>query len=308
MVEKAAIEAGQLRLWCRAQLGVEPEGELFRAGHLSAVVGLRLVDGRNVVVKVRPSEERLNGCFEVHKRLFQAEFPCPEPLLGPTPLGQWSASAERYQPGGTMLPRSSRAARPFASALAWLMAAAPGQGDVATLDPPPPWTAWNHRGPGLWPWPDDRDIDLNAVEGPRWLDDVGAAVRLRLSDADGAPVVGHGDFYAGNLRWSEDQLHVVHDWDSVIAAPETVIVGLAAAVFPATGGPGEEATVDETADFLAAYEQSGGRAFSASQLQEAWAAGLWVRAFDAKKQFATTGVIHALGESEATTRRRHAGI
>lgn len=307
-MEKTAIEPRQLRLWCREQLGAEPEGELFRAGYLSAVVGIHLADGRDVVVKVRPRENRLEGCFEVQRRLFQAGFPCPEPLVGPTPFLRWAASAERYQPGGTVLPRSGRKPELFAEALAALIAAAPARGEVATLDPPPPWAAWKHQGPGLWPWPDDRDIDLNAVEGPPWLDDVGAAGQLRLSDASGPLLVGHGDFYAGNLRWNEDQLYVVHDWDSVITAPETVIVGLAAAVFPATGGPAEEATVDETRDFLAAYEQFRGTAFSASEAQETWAAGLWVRAFDAKKQFATAGVIDALQEREATTRRRHAGI
>lgn len=272
------MEAGQLRRWCREQLGAEPECELFQAGYLSSVVGVRLVDGREVVVKVRPRDERLNGCFEVQGRLFEAGFRCPEPLLGPTPFAEWSASVERYQPGGTMLPNSGRAAGPFAGVLASLMAAAPGRGEVATLEPSPPWTAWNHQGSGLWPWPDDRDVDLNSVDGPAWLDEVAAAVQRRLYRSTGALVVGHGDFYAGNLRWNGDELHAVHDWDSVIAAPETVVVGLAAAVFPATGGPGEEATVEETASFLAAYEQSRRREFSAAEVEEAWAAGLWVRA------------------------------
>jgi hypothetical protein len=98
-----------------------------------------------------------------------------------------------------------------------------------------------------------------------------------------------------------------HDWDSVIAAPESSIVGLAAAVFPATGGTGEEATIDESALFLEAYQQARGYRFSADGCEESWAAGLWVRAFDAKKEFATDGVIYALDEDEAGERRRLAG-
>ena len=307
-MDEIAVDTAELRLWCREHLGAAPEAEIFRGGYLSTVVGVRLVDGREVVVKVRPREERLNGCFEVQRRLSQAGFPCPEPLVAPTPFAQWSASVEGHRPGGTVLPSSGRQPGCFAAALAWLTASAPSPNGSEPLDPPPPWTAWNHGGSGLWPRPDDRDIDLNAVDGPPWLDEVGAAVQRRLSEANGVTVVGHGDFYAGNIRWNGDRLHVVHDWDSVITAPETVIAGLAAAVFPATGRQGEEATVDETASFLEAYQHSRGRAFSAREVQEAWAAGLWVRAFDAKKQFATTGMIHALGEREAIERRRHAGI
>ena len=307
-VERIEVEGGPLRAWCLDILGSEPESEIFRSGHLSWVAGLRLVDGREIVVKVRPHSSRLPACFEVQRRLFAVGFPVPEPLVEPTSLAGWSATAERYLPDGPMLPASGRAGVLFAGALAWLLAAAPHAEEVGELRPSPPWTTWDHDGENLWPWPDDRDIDLNAVDGPRWLDEVAAAVRGRLRRCDAPLAVGHGDWYGGNLRWSGDNLYAVHDWDSVIAAPETVIVGLAAAVFPATGGPGEEATVEETANFLAGYEKARGRNFGGEEWQETWAAGLWVRAFDAKKQFATDGVIHALQEREAKERQRLAGI
>lgn len=40
--------------WCLRWLGAEPEVVLFRAGYLSEVTGLRLADGRGVVLKARP--------------------------------------------------------------------------------------------------------------------------------------------------------------------------------------------------------------------------------------------------------------
>jgi hypothetical protein len=46
----------------------------------------------------------------------------------------------------------------------------------------------------------------------------------------------------GNLRTSAGQTVgrlAVHDWDSVFAQRETAIVGLASAVWPAAGAPGE---------------------------------------------------------------------
>jgi hypothetical protein len=80
----------------------------------------------------------------------------------------------------------------------------------------------------------------------------------------------------------------VHDWDSVIAQPEVAIVGLAA-VWPAAGGPGEAATLGQTADFLGPYQAAAGAGWAARQLQMAWAAGLWVRLFNAKKDAADGG-------------------
>jgi hypothetical protein len=118
--------------------------------------------------------------------------------------------------------------------------------------------------------------------------------------------VGHGDWYTANVRWVGDQLLVVWDWDSVISAPEPVVAGLAAAVYPATR-EGTEATVGETEGFLVAYGAARGRTFSPDEAEQAWAAGLWNRSFDAKKQFATDGHPRSLTEEEAAERRRRAG-
>ena len=81
----------------------------------------------------------------------------------------------------------------------------------------------------------------------------------------------------------------MHDWDSVIAQPEVAIVGLAAAVWPAAGRPGEAASIRQTADFLGAYQDSAGITWTARQVRVAWTAGLWVRLFNAKKDAAQGG-------------------
>lgn len=84
------------------------------------------------------------------------------------------------------------------------------------------------------------------------------------------------------------------------------MVGLAAAVYPAQGA-GSEATVEESAAFLDAYESARGGAFSDEERGRAWAAGLWNGSFDAKKQFATEGGPKSLTESEARERQRRVG-
>jgi hypothetical protein len=81
----------------------------------------------------------------------------------------------------------------------------------------------------------------------------------------------------------------VHDWDSVIAQPETAIVGLAAAVWPREGRADQTASVAQTADFITRYQQVAGREWNTSEIRGAWAAGLWVRLFDAKQEAAEGG-------------------
>jgi aminoglycoside phosphotransferase (APT) family kinase protein len=118
-------------------------------------------------------------------------------------------------------------------------------------------------------------------------------------------VIGHGDWYTANLRWKGDDLCSAWDWDSAIAAPEPVIAGLASAVYPVTE-TGTEATVAESEAFLDTYQRARGWPFNRSEWTQAWAAGLWVRAFDAKKQFTTEGTAWSLSEAEALERGRRA--
>jgi hypothetical protein len=300
------VDPGRLAHWCAEYLGSAPAEEIFRSGYLSAVIGLRLADGRAVVVKVRFGSPRLAACVEVQRRLFESGYPCPEPLTGPIPFGVHVATAETYIPGGALLPSADRAAWAFAEAFARLVKLAPGPPEVSTLDPPPSWAAWDHGEAGLWPCPEDAGVNLNEVAGPGWIDDAGRRARDRLQ-AGGTPeaVIGHCDWLVGNLRWSGDNLLVVHDWDSATVDSEAVLAGFAAALY-STVSADELATVEETEQFLAAYGDARGGPFSADELQRAWAAGVWTRAYDAKYQHAVGQPVVSLAEDEARERLRRA--
>ena len=163
---------------------------------LSSVIGLRLADGREVVVKVRPSSPRIAACVEVQRRMFQAGYPCPRPLTGAAPFGDDIATAEADVPGGAMLPSADQAAQAFAEAFARLITQAPRPVEVPALDPPPSWAAWNHAENGLWPRPEDPDVNLNEVPGPQWIDDAGRQARDRLRAGGSEAVIGHCDWLA----------------------------------------------------------------------------------------------------------------
>jgi hypothetical protein len=268
------------------------------------VIGTRLADGREVVVRVRPAAPRIAACTEVQRRLFDAGYPCPQPLAGPALLGEFVATAESCISGGVVLPDSGRTAQPFAAALARLVDLAPLPGHVPSLAPAPAWAAWDHGQGGLWPRPEDLDADLNEVDGPGWIDAAGEAARQKLREGQDQAVIGHGDWITDNLRWDGSGLLAVYDWDSLIADSEAVIAGLAGAIYLYPALP----SVAETGDFLDAYAAARGRPFSPGELQRCWAAGVWTRAFDAKQQHAAGQPIVSLTQDEADERLRLAGM
>jgi Phosphotransferase enzyme family len=301
-----AVDRAGLARWCVEHLGSPPTDEMFRSGYLSVVIGLRLADDREVVVKVRPDSPRIAACVEVQRRMFEAGYPCPRPLTGAVSFGGDVATAEAYVPGGALLPSPDHAARAFAAAFAWLIRLAPRPAEVSTLDPAPPWAAWRHAEGGLWPRPEDADVNLNEVAGPEWINDAGRRARARLRASESEAVIGHCDWLAGNLRWSGDAPLVVHDWDSMTADSEAVLVGFAAALY-STVSADELATVEDTERFLIAYCQASGREFSAGELGRSWAAGVWTRAYDAKYQHAVGQPITSLSKDEAGERLRRSG-
>ena len=272
-----------LAVWCERHLGAPPAEGFLQTGHRCAVHGVRLTDGRDVVIKIRRAMPSLGTCVEVQRRLWERGFPCPRPLVGPVPFGEFRATVEAYVPGGSQPRPDADAAWRSAAALVRLVASAPSPRELPEFGAPPPWVRWDHNGPEAWPPADDRDDDLNAYPDPRWLADVAWRSRVRLRACQLPPVVGHGDWYRDNVLWRGSELHVVHDWDSVICQPEAVIAGAAAALFGTHAGEHGANRIAPTALFLDAYADTRCRAWSAEERQVGWAAGLWLIAFDAKK-------------------------
>jgi hypothetical protein len=304
---RPAVGMDALAEWCTRWLGAPPVAELFAVGNLSAVTGLRLADGREVVVKVRPAIPRLAGCAEVHRALFKAGFPCPEPLVDLQPLNGYAASAEVLVPDADEPPRDGLAAV-SAAALAGLVELAPDPGSVASLTPSPSWIGWDHTGPALWPRLEERDVDLNALTEPLWLDRVAAAARDLLRSHAGDPVIGHGDWHPENLRWRGSELVAVHDWDSVISQPEPAIAGFAAVSYLGIDSRKPIASVEDSADFLDTYQQARGLLWTPEDHAAFWAAGLWQRAVDAKTEFLDVSPERILTQDEARARLHRAGL
>ncbi|MEV0678627.1 hypothetical protein AB0I60_19125 [Actinosynnema sp. NPDC050436] len=264
---------GWLDAWCDAHLGARPVRVIFRWQRISTVFGVRLDDGRDVVVKARADDGRAGACVVAQKRLAERGFPCPRPLTPVLAVDGLAVHAEEFRPGGAPLAGDSpdvaaRCAAVFARATAELAAV-----DVPPPLPNPRWVRWDHDGPGLWPpigFLDERD--QRAV--PRYVVEAAGRVRVRLLATALPRVLGHADFEAQNLRWRDGRVWVVHDWDSLAWQPEAALVGAASGAF-SSATPPTLAPIAASAAFLAAYQRHRGRRFTAEEQEVAWAAGLW---------------------------------
>src|ERR1700683_3351590 len=246
------------------------------------VFGLRLSGGRDVVVKARADDGRAGSCIAAQARLAGRGFPCARPLTPVVGVGSLAVHAEEVRPGGEVLHGDSpdvaaRCAEVFARLMAEL-----ADMNIAPPLPNPPWVRWDHADPGAWPAIDFLDSRDPSVV-PAYV--AGAAVRARRRIlAAGLPcVLGHADFEAQNLRWHGREVWAVHDWDSLAWQPEAALAGAASGAF-ASDGPPTLAPIESSEAFLAAYQDIRGRLFTALEQRMAWAASVWMAAYNAREE------------------------
>lgn len=289
------------------RLGSEPVELLFARRSISAVFGLRLADGRAVVVKARPDDGRAASCVDAQDQLARRGFPCARPLTSALAVGALAVHAEEYRRGGELLRGASpevavRAAAVFARLMAELA--------EVTVPPPlpnPRWVRWDHTDSGLWPAIAELDeLDQSAVPG--YVLETAERVRERLAAVAEPCVLGHADFEAQNLRWRDGEVWLVHDWDSLAWQPEAALVGAASSMF-ANVSPPTPAPFESSSAFLAAYQDLRERRFSSAELQVAWAASLWPSVHNARWE-ALHGDAPVSGDAvraQAAERLRRAG-
>jgi hypothetical protein len=267
-----------LPTWCLDHLGGEPTEVLFELQQVSMVFGLRLPGGEDVVVKARADVGRIESCVAAQARLAERGFPCARPLTPVIGVGSLAVHAEEYRPGGeVLLGDSPDVAARYAGVFARLMAEL-ADVTVAPPLPNPPWVRWDHSDAGVWPAIDFlEDRDQGPV--PAYVVDAAVRARRRLLAADLPYVLGHADFEAQNLRWHGRDVWAVHDWDSLAWQPEAALVGAASGSFTSAGPP-TLAPIESSEAFLVAYQDFRRRMFTAVEKEIAWAASLWMAAYN----------------------------
>jgi hypothetical protein len=267
-----------LPAWCGDHLGGEPAEALFQLQQVSMVFGLRLPGGTDVVVKARADDGRAVSCVAVQAHLAERGFPCARPLTPVVGVGSLAVHAEEFRAGGEVLHGDSPdVAGRYAELFARLMAEL-AHVSVAPPLPNPPWVRWDHTDSGVWPTIDSLD-DLDQSAVPGYVVDAAVRARSRLLAAGLPCVLGHGDFEAQNIRWHGQHVWAVHDWDSLAWQPEAALAGAASGAF-ASAGPPTLAPIESSEAFLAAYQDVRGRLFTAVEQEIAWAASVWMAAYN----------------------------
>jgi aminoglycoside phosphotransferase (APT) family kinase protein len=115
--------------------------------------------------------------------------------------------------------------------------------------------------------------------------------------------VGHFDWRVENLALGEDRIVGIYDWDSLAIAPESIVVGNAAAQFQTDWSlhePDPLPTLDEMRAFVHDYETARGAAFTDAEWELLDAANLAICAYGARCQHSDMAVHPEIGGLETT--------
>lgn len=280
--------------FCRDMLGARVAGCLRYASSVGVVAGLVLDGGPPVLVKVHRrtvGATRLRAVQAVMTSLRERGFPCPRPLVGPTPMGEGLATIETWEDvGATRDAHDPSVRRALAAGLATLIRSVP----VTPAHEPLRQDAWA----GLFPPPHNALFDFEATAaGAEWIDDFARAARR--VPAAGVRAVGHADWRAEHVRFDGDRIVMVYDWDSLRLDTEAAHVGGAAVGFPANFEGDDVArapSMDELRAFVADYESARDAGFTTSERRAVMAGALFTLAYTARCE-------HALGDRAASAFR-----
>lgn len=275
--------------FCERALGSGIEQSEFFDASVGSVHGLRLRDGRRVVVKVHgrmAAVSFLSAVRTVQRHLYVRGFPAPEPLVPPALFGNGTVVAEALLDRGEHVDaHEPKVRRAMASELARFIASCRPLVGLRDLG--------HHlmvvADGQLWPTPHDGRFDFEATgAGAEWVDAVARTARRLRDRGDGAGdrVVGHSDWRVQNMRFEHGRLSAVYDWDSVVIEREPVLVGAAAHGFTANyaaQGPWQQRpTLAESVAFVNDYEAARAAPFSGPERQVARASLVYTMAYAAR--------------------------
>jgi hypothetical protein len=273
--------------FCVRELGSPIERYEFFASSVMSVHGVRLLDGRRVVVKVgRASVDArsLSAVQLVQARLISLQFPCPRPVLGPTALEGGVAVVEELLDRGL---RASAHDAPIRAAMARGLARVV---DCCREFATPPGLGPSHfaspAAGALWPRPHDARFDFTGTaDGAEWIDALAARARARLAAGCGELVVAHCDWRAEHVRFEGEELVATYDWQSLALVREPELVGAAAHAFTAdwrTPQTRRLPTLDEARAFVTDYEAARGARFPPAEREAIDAGWVYATAYGAR--------------------------
>jgi hypothetical protein len=283
--------AAILDRFCQREVGTGIGTALFYGASAGCVLGLRLADGTEVVVKAYQERWRapfLQAVQAVQSHMATHGIPCARPVRGPAPVvpgRPHQAIVESHLPDPGLRQYASAAERRVSAAgLARQIAVARELVPSAALAPLADHPLRRVDG-GLYGEPHSPLFDFAATaEGAGWMDALATRAAAGRDADERPPVVAHTDWSARNVRLDDDGLLAVYDWDSVALVPESTAIGQAAVTWSVTADPGgtEFPTRADIVSFMADYEEAAGSRLDDVQWRAAAAAAVYVLAYTAR--------------------------
>lgn len=285
--------------FCQEELGAAVTDYLFYESSIGAVCGVRLVDGRRVVVKVHQpscSLDFLQAVVRVQRYLIKNGYPCTKPLLNnPRPLAHGIATTEEFDDEGVYHEADDPSIRrSMAQMLAWLHHLTRTPEAIPQLQP----AALDRRLSAgvIWGKPHSQLFNFEATAaGAEWIDEIAQQAQESKLRGAGQFVLGHIDWGVKHFRYVGERIRVIYDWDSLAFEKEPILVGQASVYFTYTEFFGEPRlpTDEEACAFVAEYEAARGKPFTPEEHQTLKAAKIYGLAYGARCE-------HALNPGEAT--------
>jgi hypothetical protein len=257
-------------------------GGLFYIASAGCVLGVHLESGNDVVVKAyqdRWEKPFLDAVQAVEVRLAQKGMPCPRPIAAPREIRAGRSNlavVDTWLPDPGMRPGGSAAARRVsAGGLAQQIALCTEMPGVTALARHP----LNAEGDHLYGVPHSPLFDFDATgAGAEWIDDIARRAKVLRDEDKSSPVVAHTDWSARNVRFDDDRLLAVYDWDSLALVTESTALGQAAMTWCVTSDPGgtEFPDLNSVLAYIESYERARTSAFSSSQKRAARGAAAYL--------------------------------
>jgi hypothetical protein len=287
----AIVEA--LQDGCVAAFGAGLDDGFLYHVSVGCVVGCRLVDGREVVLKAyqrRWTTEFLLAVKRVQSYLHHEGFPCPEPIGVPFTIGGAIVFAEHCLPDPGISTATKELLPVSAAGLARVVRLCRSRHEPGLAAHP-----LRVADGDLFPEPHSPLFDFVATRaGAEWIDAIGEKAKDIWTADESAPVIAHTDWSIRNVRLDPSGPIAVYDWDSLALVTESQAVGLAAATWCKTGEP-EDAT-PSAADvdaYIGAFEAARKTVFTAEQRRATRAFAVWNMAYTARCE-------HSLDPHEVT--------
>lgn len=280
----------QIAKLVRSALGSVVTEGVFHVASVGSVTGVRLDDGRLVVIKAyqhRWTQRFLQAVSDAQASLADAGFACARPVVDPQPFGAGWATIETLlaDPG-----------QPATFGSAEMRASARGLAALINATPPSPGLLDNplqQPFEGLYPVPHSPLFDFDATAaGAEWIDELAALAKAHLHL--GRVVVAHTDWAARNVRLSPTGVRAIYDLDSLGIVPLPAALGQAAVTWRSTAEPGDDPApgVEEIDAWLTAYPGS----LTDDERRAVFAHALWHLAYSSRCE-------HAIDPHEAVHQR-----